>query len=208
MDSSGFHTHDQVLPQRGLAFGHQSSAPPAQPREPQLGCHHRGHGTHCGAPKSARFAGVTAWGKPLAIGVRGWTRLANFGNPRHEKYCPNGGMALRRQLAVGAVIALFRPASLIAKTAWLSPKHLGVRESMPFADGNGLVSLRSARQQRHVSPLADRRRHSQRGDSASSRRRPRSRLSYSRPCGAVCRCHGVENGRRLLPSAGRGPPCG
>jgi hypothetical protein len=38
MDSSGlFHTHGQVLPQRGLAFAHQSPALQSRSRAAQLG---------------------------------------------------------------------------------------------------------------------------------------------------------------------------
>ena len=51
------------------------------------GCHHHGHGTHCGTPKSAMICRSNGLGEPLALRVRRWTRLPvmGCGAPRLER---------------------------------------------------------------------------------------------------------------------------
>ena len=58
-----------------------------------------------------------------------------------EKYCPNGGMALRRQLAVGAVIAPSVPLS-DRQNRVANPQTSGGAGIDAHRDGDGLVCLR------------------------------------------------------------------
>jgi hypothetical protein len=108
MDSSAFADAEKYCHNGGLAFAHQSTAPPGQITGAQIVWSAGAIITvvaPIAAPKNARFAGITAGGAARPR-VRRWTRLPL---PHHAKYCHNGGMAFAHDRAGKAAPAGCRP---------------------------------------------------------------------------------------------------
>jgi hypothetical protein len=100
MDSSASVHAREVLPQRGAFALHHGVGLP--------GVHHRDHGPFRRSPENSGFAGGKATGSGGSVPFGGSNGLVCLLETR-EKYCHNGGMALRGQVGMGAVIAPFDP---------------------------------------------------------------------------------------------------